>query len=245
MPRGGKLTIETMNTELTQDYAEQHVEVRAGQYVMLAVSDTGTGIAPEHLKRVFEPFFTTKDKSRGTGLGLAMVYGFIKQSGGHVCLYSEAGHGTTVKLYLPRAAGAVGPVPESPAQLPAAGGSETILLVEDDELVRRYAYDQLAWLGYHVIEARDARQALAILRERVHVDLLFTDVVMPGESGRQLADEAVRLRPGLKVLYTSGYTESAIVHHGRLDPGVHLLNKPYRREQLGRHVRAALDEAAG
>jgi PAS domain S-box-containing protein len=240
MSDGGKLTIETSNTELEQHYADQHVEVRPGQYVLLAVSDTGTGIAPEHLNRVFEPFFTTKDKSRGTGLGLAMVYGFVKQTGGHVCLYSEPGEGTTVKLYLPRAVDAAEPAPEARPELPAAGGTETILLVEDDELVRRYAHDQLSSLGYQVIEAHDAQQALVVLRSDAHVDLMFTDVVMPGKSGRQLADEAARIRPGLKILYASGYTESAIVHHGRLDAGVSLLSKPYRRDQLARSIRATL-----
>lgn len=244
MPDGGKLTIETSNTELEQHYADQHVEVRPGQYVLLAVSDTGTGIAPEHLNHVFEPFFTTKDKSRGTGLGLAMVYGFVKQSGGHVCLYSEPGEGTTVKLYLPRAVDAAEPVLEVRPQLPGIGGTETILMVEDDELVRRHAYNQLTSLGYRVIEAHNAQQALVVLHSDAHVDLMFTDMVMPGKSGRQLADEAARIRPGLKILYVSGYTETAILHHGRLDAGVSLLSKPYRRDELARSIRAVLASAA-
>ncbi|MEO7549035.1 MAG: ATP-binding protein, partial [Ramlibacter sp.] len=241
MPQGGCLTIETANTQLDQDYARQHAEVKPGPYVMLAVSDSGTGIAAENLARVLEPFFTTKEKGKGSGLGLAMIYGFVKQSGGHVNIYSEQGHGTTVKLYLPRAPEAAMPPPTRAAPGQAQpGGNESILLVEDDALVRRYANDQLAGLGYRVIQAHDGAQALETLRGGQPIDLLFTDVVMPGMSGRQLADAACRMRPGLKVLYTSGYTESAIVHHGRLDPGVQLLGKPYRREELAQRVRAAL-----
>jgi PAS domain S-box-containing protein len=240
MPDGGRLTIETGNVRLDQDYADQHADVRPGQYVMVAVTDSGTGIAPEHLGRIFEPFFTTKEKGKGTGLGLPMVYGFIKQSGGHISLYSEPGEGTTVKLYLPRIT-ADQVAAEVRETVHPSGGTETILLVEDDDMVRRYAYDQLVTLGYRVIEAADGRQGLQIIRERADIDLLFTDVVMPGGmSGRQLADEAKKLRPGLKVLYTSGYTENAIVHHGRLDPGVLLLAKPYRRAELARFVREAI-----
>jgi CheY-like chemotaxis protein len=242
MPDGGRLTIETGNVRLDQDYADQHADVRPGQYVMVAVTDSGTGIAPEHLGRIFEPFFTTKEKGKGTGLGLPMVYGFIKQSGGHISLYSEPGEGTTVKLYLPRIT-ADQVAAEVRETVHPSGGTETILLVEDDDMVRRYAYDQLVTLGYRVIEAADGRQGLQIIRERADIDLLFTDVVMPGGmSGRQLADEAKKQRPGLKVLYTSGYTEDTIVHQGRLDPGVLLLAKPYRRAELARFVREALTE---
>jgi PAS domain S-box-containing protein len=239
MPGGGQLTLETSNVHLGQDYAQAQVELQPGPYVMLAVSDTGTGIAPEHLGRVFEPFFTTKEKGKGTGLGLAMIYGFAKQSGGHVAIYSEQGQGTTVKLYLPRAAEATR-VEEAVVQEQAQGGSESILLVEDDAMVRRYAHDQLRALGYRVIEAAGGAQALDLLKGGDAIDLLFTDVVMPGMSGRVLADLALAQRPGLKVLFTSGYTENAIVHHGRLDPGVHLLGKPYRRQELARRVREAL-----
>ena len=241
MPNGGRLTIETANMRLDEEYAAQHVEVRPGQYVMLAVSDTGTGIAPEHLGRVFEPFFTTKEQGKGTGLGLAMVFGFMKQSGGHLNIYSEFGHGTTVRMYLPRSIAAnqqrivSSPVTES------VGGSETILLVEDEDLVRQYARDQLVTLGYQVVEAPNGPLALDIIRTRPDIQLLFTDVVMPGGmNGRDLVQLACALRPGLRVLYASGYTESAIVHHGRLDPGVHLLTKPYRRPDLARKVREAL-----
>ena len=237
MPEGGRLTIETGDAHLSEDYAAHNADVRPGQYVMLAVSDTGTGIDPAHVRRVFEPFFTTKAAGKGTGLGLAMIYGFVKQSGGHVSVYSEPGAGTTFRLYLPRALETATAPRRVVETLPVAGGHETVLLVEDDPMVRRYAFDQLVALGYRVIEAHSGAQALTILREGQAVDLLFTDVVMPGMSGRQLADQATELRPGLKVLFTSGYTENAIVHHGRLDPGVHLLSKPYRREDLARRLR--------
>ena len=242
MPTGGKLTLETANAALDQRYADQHPDVAPGQYVMLAVSDTGVGIPPEHLARVFEPFFTTKEKGRGTGLGLAMVYGFAKQSAGHVGVYSEPGHGTTIKLYLPRAQGAR-PAPVDPkAQEPAIrGGTESVLVVEDDEPVRQLACLELRALGYRVLEAPNGADALRIVESDEPIELLFTDVVMPGGmSGRQLADAARQLRPGLRVLYTSGYTENAIVHHGRLDPGVMLLPKPYRRADLARAIRTAL-----
>jgi signal transduction histidine kinase/ActR/RegA family two-component response regulator len=245
MPGGGRLTLETANAALDQRYADQHADVVPGQYTMVAVSDTGTGIEPAHLARVFEPFFTTKEKGKGTGLGLAMVYGFVKQSGGHVGIYSERGHGTTVKLYLPRA---VGPRAETAPPVAAAelrGGAETVLVVEDDEPVRLLAGLELRAMGYRVIEAASGAEAMRVLEQGETVDLLFTDIVMPGGmSGRELADAAWRLRPGLRVLFTSGYTENAIVHHGRLDPGVQLLPKPYRRADLARAVRVALERPA-
>ena len=240
MVQGGRLTIETANTHLSQDYADQHVEVVPGQYVMVAVSDTGLGIAPENLERVFEPFFTTKETGKGTGLGLSMVYGFIKQSEGHIKIYSELGQGTTIKMYLPRFWGDTEPQPRQ-VDRSVVGGSELILLVEDEELVRRYAHDQLVNLGYRVLVATNGPTALILLRQRDDIDLLFTDVVMPGGmSGRELAYLARRFRPGLNVLYTSGYTENAIVHHGRLDPGVQLLSKPYGRAELSQKIRDAL-----
>ncbi|MGB3201036.1 MAG: PAS domain S-box protein [Nodosilinea sp.] len=240
MVQGGRLTIETANTHLSQDYADQYAEVVPGQYVMVAVSDTGLGIAPENLERVFEPFFTTKETGKGTGLGLSMVYGFIKQSGGHIKIYSELGQGTTVRMYLPRFWGDTEPQPQL-VDSALVGGSELILLVEDEDLVCRYAHDQLVNLGYRVLVATNGPDALILLRQRDDIDLLFTDVVMPGGmSGRELADLAQRLRPGLKVLYTSGYTENAIVHHGRLDPGVQLLSKPYSRAELSQKIRDAL-----
>jgi len=208
---------------------------------LITVTDTGCGIAPDVLRRVFEPFFTTKDKGKGTGLGLAMVYGFIKQSDGHIRIFSELGHGTTVRMYLPRALGG------SPHAAVAAGafriihGTETILLVEDDEQVRRFALSQLKSLGYNVLQAHNGVEAMELIERNERIDLLFTDVVMPGMSGRQLADSARQRRPGLKVLFTSGYNEDAVVHHGRLDHGVQLLPKPYRRRELAKRIRSIFD----
>jgi len=240
MPDGGKLTIELSNSALDDAYAAVHREVMPGQYVMLAVTDTGHGMAPEILERVFEPFFTTKPEGAGTGLGLAMVYGFVKQSGGHVKIYSEPGHGTTVKLYLPRTqqAEVARHQEESKAE---RGNGETILVAEDDDAVRVSVVTQLAELGYRVLAAANGEAALEVLTRGEAIDLLFTDVVMPGAlNGRTLADQARRIAPELPVLYTSGYTENAIIHHGRLDEGVTLLSKPYRLSQLARAVRAAL-----
>jgi CheY-like chemotaxis protein len=238
---GGRLRIETKNVELDEDYAAGHVDVKSGQYVSITVTDTGCGIAPDVLRRVFEPFFTTKDKGKGTGLGLAMVYGFIKQSDGHISIFSEPGQGTTVRMYLPRAVG------DSPHAAVATGafriihGTETILLVEDDEQVRRFALSQLKSLGYNVLQAQNGVEAMELIERNERIDLLFTDVVMPGMSGRQLADSARRRRPGLRVLFTSGYNEDAIVHHGRLDHGVQLLPKPYRRRELAKRIRSIFD----
>jgi PAS domain S-box-containing protein len=241
MPPGGKITLETSNAWIDQDYAERHPDVAPGQYVLLSVSDTGSGMSAEHLARVFEPFFTTKGVGKGTGLGLSMVYGFLKQSRGHVKLYSEPGHGTTARLYLPRADGP----PEAKTTVVRTEqdfrGTASLLVVEDDPLVLRHARGVLVGLGYRVTVADTGVAALAILRERSDFALLFTDVVMPGGlNGRQLAEAAVALHPALKVLYTSGYTENAIVHHGRLDRGVHLLPKPYRSIDLARKVHAVL-----
>lgn len=243
MPGGGRLTIETDNIRLDEAYASRYADLQPGDYVMLAVSDTGHGIEPQVIAQVFDPFFTTKEKGKGSGLGLAMVYGFAKQSNGHVNVYSEPGHGTTIRLYLPRSIQAADQLTKASGQSPLCGGREAILLVEDDEMVRTYASGQLAALGYQVMEAPDGNHALDIVRSGVAIDLLFTDVVMPGMGGRQLVDQARLLRPGLKVLYTSGYTENAIVHHGRLDQGVYLLSKPYRRAVLAIKVREALDSS--
>jgi CheY-like chemotaxis protein len=242
MPSGGSLAIETKNTYLDEAYADMHVEVTPGNYVMIAVSDTGYGIAPKDLERVFDPFFTTKEVGKGTGLGLIMVYGLVKQSNGHIKIYSEQGHGTTVKLYLPRASGLDQGSGEMLSLSPLEGGHEAILVVEDDALVRRYVITQIHSLGYTTLEAANAKQALELIDSDAVIDLLFTDVIMPGSmNGRQLADEALKRRPRLKVLFTSGYTENAIVHHGRLDAGVLLLAKPYRKPELARMIRTALD----
>jgi len=241
MPNGGKLTIETGNIVLDESYANMHSELAPGSYVMIAVSDTGSGIPAALLERVFEPFFTTKEVGRGTGLGLSMVFGFVKQSGGHVKIYSEEGHGTSVKIYLPRATGLQQTAAEALVSGTVEGGKETILVVEDDTMVRRYVMTQIESLGYTTLEAANASEALRIVDEAPAIDLLFTDVIMPGGmNGRQLVEEALRRRPNLKTLYTSGYTENAIVHHGRLDSGVLLLVKPYRKAELARMIRLAL-----
>jgi PAS domain S-box-containing protein len=246
MNGGGHLTLETRNVRIDDELALRQAELSPGAYVMLAVSDTGTGIAPEHLARVFEPFFTTKPAGKGTGLGLSMVYGFIKQSRGHVKIYSEPGQGTSVKLYLPVASRSDEGV--GAETLPGAldlTGCECILLVEDDELVRRYAEQQLTSLGYVVLTAENGAKAMALVRSRSDIDLLLTDVVMPGGmNGQQLADEAQALRPGLRVLFCSGYADNALVHHGRMTRGMHLLSKPYGRRELARKVRMALADPA-
>ncbi|MDO8535079.1 MAG: ATP-binding protein [Xanthobacteraceae bacterium] len=241
MPDGGKLTIETAKVVLDEQYAASHSEVRAGPYAMIAITDTGTGIPEAIRQKVFEPFFTTKQTGKGTGLGLSMVYGFVKQSGGHIKIYSEVGHGTSVKIYLPRADAAEIFLEEAAALVPELAGIETVLVVEDDPLVRDNACGHLASLGYKIIQAADANAGLGVLRDRDDIDLLFTDVILPGGmSGRELAEAACKLKPSLKVLFTSGYTENAIIHQGRLDRGVLLLAKPYRRAELGRMVRLAL-----
>jgi PAS domain S-box-containing protein len=243
MPGGGKLMIETENVVLDENYAEQRVDVVPGDYVRISISDTGIGMSAEDVSRAFEPFFTTKARGQGTGLGLSMVYGFVKQSGGHVAIYSELGHGTVVTLYLRRARGQNEPVARvEPGDI--AGHGERILLVEDDDLVRAHAVQLLGSLGYGVVVASNGPEALELLRDGVPCDLLFTDVIMPGGmTGPKLAEAAHALRPGLPVLYTSGYTENAIVHHGRVDPGVNLLHKPYRKPELAAKIRLVLGTA--
>jgi PAS domain S-box-containing protein len=239
MPNGGKLLLETHRVVLDDAYAQANADVRPGPYVMLAVSDTGTGMQQSVQDKAFEPFFTTKEVGKGSGLGLSMVYGFVKQSGGHIKIYSEEGHGTTIKLYLPPGEG----VAEATAAIApqAEGGAETIFVVEDDTLVRNFVTAQLQSLGYKTVAAADSRAALQLIEAGQAFDLLFTDVVIPGGmSGRELADEVAKRRPGVKVLYTSGYTDNAIVHHGKLDDGVMLLTKPYRRNQLAEMIRKAL-----
>jgi len=243
MLQGGKLTIETDNVDLDRNYSKRNEGVSAGPYVMVSIADTGTGMTPEVVTRAFEPFFTTKEVGKGTGLGLSMVYGFAKQSNGHVKIYSEAGHGTNVKLYLPRSE-----QPDKPSIAPgdrtdALGRGETILIVEDDEMVHTYVTRQIKSLGYRVLSAQNGLEALKILRQGTQIDLLFTDVVMPGGmDGPELVVEARRLRRELKVLYTSGYTENSVVRQRKLDPGVELLSKPYRRHELAAKLRKVLDD---
>jgi len=240
MAGGGKLTIETSNVILDDGYASTNVDVAAGNYVMIAVTDSGHGIPAGILSRVFEPFFTTKDVDKGSGLGLSMVYGFVKQSNGHIKIYSEEGHGTTVRIYLPQASGTVAPA-ELTSDLRIEGGHETILVVEDDNLVRTFVLSQIQSMGYVTLAATNAAGALAIIDGPQHIDLLFTDMIMPGSmNGRQLADAALQRRTALKILFTSGYSNEAIIHHGHLDAGVLLLAKPYRKSDLARMLRAAL-----
>jgi PAS domain S-box-containing protein len=244
MPEGGKLTIEVSNARLDEAYAARHAEVAPGQYVMLAISDTGSGMPPELLDKVFEPFFTTKEVGKGTGLGLSMVYGLVKQSGGHVKIYSESNRGTTVKIYLPRLHDEVALVDEvDPAEaLEESDLQELVLLVEDDEDVRAYTADCLRELGYRVVEAASGEDAVALVKQTLEeIDLLFTDVVMPGMTGEELAAELRRDRPDLKVLYASGYTRDAIVHSGRLQRGVALLQKPFNFAELARKLRDVLE----
>ncbi|MDB0573918.1 PAS domain S-box protein [Ralstonia solanacearum] len=240
MPEGGKLTLELSNATLDDEYVVSLPEVTAGQYVMLAVTDTGTGMSQEVMERALDPFFTTKPEGPGTGLGLSMAYGFIKQSGGHLRLYSEVGEGSTVRVYLPRSTA----TPVDTGRGTASGlkhGTETILVVEDDLEVRETVVELLTGLGYAVLKASNADQALTVVESGVHIDLLFTDVVMPGSlRSPEMAHQAVQILPALKVLYTSGYTRNAIVHGGRLDPGVELLSKPYSRQQLAFKIREVL-----
>ncbi|HMJ43791.1 MAG TPA: CHASE3 domain-containing protein [Pseudolabrys sp.] len=247
MPNGGKLMLETTNVVLDVAYSRNNPDAVPGTYVLIAVSDTGTGMSAEMCEKVFEPFFTTKEAGKGTGLGLSMVYGFVKQSGGHIKIYSEEGHGTTIRLYLPVADGSAD-APVAGIGPAVQGAGETIMVVEDDALVRGFVIAQLNSLGYRTVAAEDGRTALEYVESGQPFDLLFTDVVMPGGmTGRQLAAKVSSRQPGTKILYTSGYTENAIVHHGRLDRGVMLLSKPYRKSELARMVRLAITDgvAAG
>jgi signal transduction histidine kinase len=240
MADGGKLTIETSNVVLDDAYVGMNGEVAAGNYVMIAVGDSGHGIPADVLERVFEPFFTTKDVDKGSGLGLSMVYGFVKQSNGHIKIYSEVDHGTTVRIYLPQASDVVHPA-EVAIVSSIEGGSETILVVEDDNLVRNFVVAQIKSLGYVTLAAINAAEAMAYIDSPQQIDLLFTDMIMPGSmNGRTLADAALRHRASLKVLFTSGYSQETIIHHGHLDADVLLLAKPYRKSDLARMIRAAL-----
>ena len=243
MPEGGKVTIEASNAFLDEEYARGNPEVVVGQYVVICVADTGEGMPPEVQSRAFEPVFTTKEPGHGTGLGLSQVYGFVKQSGGHVKIYSERGQGTTVKLYFPRLV-AGGSVTEIEAEEPAAKGEqgETILLVEDDNDLRDYLADLLRELKYRVLTAADGPGALKIAeRHGIRIDLLLTDIIMPGMNGRELAMKLDELRRGTPILFMTGYSRNAVVHHGRLDAGVDVLQKPVSQADLAARVRAALD----
>jgi nitrogen-specific signal transduction histidine kinase/CheY-like chemotaxis protein len=244
MPDGGKLTIETANCYLDEAYCSMHADLIPGQYVGVFVTDTGSGMSEDVIDKAFEPFFTTKETGQGTGLGLSQVYGFVKESGGHVKIYSEVGQGTCVKLYLPRQRGAAAaPDPKfEPLLPPRACQDETVLVVEDDPDVRTYTVEMVSDLGYRVLSAPDGPIALQVLDAHPELRLLFTDVGLPGGmNGRQLADSARQRRPGIKVLFTTGYARNAIVHHGRLDPGVQVVFKPFTYSDLAAKLRKAFD----
>jgi CheY-like chemotaxis protein len=244
MPEGGKLTIETGNAYFDDEYVARQAGVAAGQYVMVAVTDTGTGMTEEVREKAFDPFFTTKASGIGTGLGLSQVYGFVKQSGGHVKIYSEPTQGTTIKIYLPRYLGADATVGETAERgaLPTGDGGTTVLVVEDEAGVRCYSAEALRELGYRVLEADSPAVALRLIDAEVDIKLLFTDVVMPDMNGRKLSEAAIAKRPDLKVLFTTGYTRNAIVHNGMLDPGVNLIPKPFTLDQLARKIADVLKE---
>ena len=244
MPEGGKLTIETSNAYLDEGYCQQHAGVAPGQYILIAVTDNGGGMSAETIDRAFEPFFTTKEAGKGTGLGLSQVYGFMKQSDGHVKIYSESGEGTTIKLYLPRRDGNEAAHSADESVSSERGRAETILIVEDDDGVRQYASEILRDLNYQIIEAKDSASALRLLDADKKFDLLLTDVVLPGKNGRELATEVERRRPGTKVIFMTGYSRNAIVHHGRLDPGTALIQKPLIERVLAQKIRQILDSGS-
>jgi len=245
MPRGGRVVVETSNADLDEAFAKKHVPTRPGSYVMLAVSDTGSGMDQATQARIFEPFFTTKQLGKGTGLGLATVYGIVKQSNGYIWVYSEPGMGSTFKIYLPRVDAEVSQEEARETTTPLPGGSETVLLVEDDRTVRLLAGEMLRMNGYNVLQARNGREALDLVRGHDHpIHLLLTDVVMPQMSGRQLAESIADIQPGIRVLYMSGYTDGVIAHHGVLDAGVAYLQKPFTADFLARKVREVFDARA-
>ena len=244
MPEGGKLLIETVNVDLDAAYCARHPYVRPGRFVMLAVSDTGHGMSEEVKRQIFEPFFTTKPKGTGTGLGLATIYGVVKQANGSIEVYSEVGQGTTFKIYLPRYEAGAARTPEPSLPMELSGGSETVLFVEDEEIVRNLGARILEGLGYKVMEASNGDEAIARAMEYgERIDLLMTDVVMPGMHGRELANRLTGIHPETRVLFTSGYTDNAIVHHGVLDEGVSFIGKPYSPSALAKKVRDVLDKA--
>ena len=244
MPDGGKLTIETANASLDEVYAAQNVGAQAGQYVLVSVSDTGTGMPPEVAAKAFDPFFTTKGAAKGTGLGLSQVFGFVKQSGGHIKIYTELEQGTTVKIYLPRYVGDAAAEPAARGSVeetvPLGEAATTVLVVEDDERMLTLAVEALRDLGYSVLHADRPAAALRVIAEHPEITLLFTDVVMPGMSGRKLAEEALKQRPDLKVIFTTGFSRNAVIHNGVLDRDVNFLSKPFTLQQLARTVAAVL-----
>jgi CheY-like chemotaxis protein len=242
MPGGGKIVIETANVDLDDVYCTLHPYVIPGRYVMLAVSDTGQGMSEEVQSHVFEPFFTTKERGSGTGLGLATTYGAVKQSGGYIEVESEVGKGTTFKIYLPRVE-EEGKTLKDGRLVDLPGGAETVLLVEDEDTVRNLCSRILGELGYQVIQARSGAEAVAAAGRDDRIDLLLTDVVMPGMSGKELATQLVLRHPEMKVLFMSGYTDDAIVHHGVLDEGVSFIGKPYTPSALARKVRQVIEKA--
>ncbi|HEX7800095.1 MAG TPA: PAS domain S-box protein [Asticcacaulis sp.] len=246
MPDGGRLTIETQNAHLDQRYVASELGILPGQYVLIAVTDSGAGMTEDVMRKAFDPFFTTKDVGKGTGLGLSQVYGFVKQSGGHIKIYSEVGEGTTIKIYLPRHLGPAedGGDPGRTETPPPADRGELILVVDDEDLVRRFSVEALTELGYRVLEASSAQAALAMILDRPDVDLLFTDIVMPEMNGKKLADLVREKRPDLPVIYTTGYTRNAVVHNGTLDPDVELISKPFTIEELATRVRTVLEAKA-
>ncbi|HTV38829.1 MAG TPA: ATP-binding protein, partial [Xanthobacteraceae bacterium] len=241
MPNGGKLTIETQNVYLDEAYCSANTDLSPGQYVMVAITDRGGGMTPEVATRAFDPFFTTKPAGKGTGLGLSQVYGFIKQSSGHIKIYSEIGAGTTVKIYLPRLYRQAEEFKRTGLKPASGDPDEIVLVVEDDPLMRRTSCDSLRELGYTVLEGETAAAALTMIADTPSISLLFTDVVMPETNGKKLADEAWKKRPDLKVLFTTGYTRNAVVHGGVLDPDVNFISKPFTMQQLASKVRAVLD----
>ena len=244
MPDGGKITIEAGNAHLDEHYAARNIDAVAGDYVLLSVSDTGVGMAPEVIARAFDPFFSTKDPGKGTGLGLSMVYGFARQSGGHVKIYSEVGIGTTLKLYLPRSDNTAPQIEAIPIRRVAPNGNKTIVVVEDDEDMRALAVAQLGRLGYTTLAAADGRQGLELIERHDEVAVLLTDLTLPGGlAGREVAALAMARRPNLRVVYMSGYTEDAVIQQGRLDPGIRMLQKPFRQEELAAQIDAALFNA--
>lgn len=240
MPEGGRLTLETANCHLDDRYSRLHPGVPPGQYVLIAVTDTGTGMPPEVAAKAFDPFYTTKDVGKGTGLGLSQVFGFVKQSGGHVKIYSEPGEGTTIKIYLPRFLGQAEAEKET-VETQEFRGTETILVVEDDPAVLDLTVASLRELGYEVLQGRNAKEGLNVLAAHQDIALMVTDIVMPDLNGRKLADQALQLMPDLKILFMTGFTKNAVVHNGVLDSGVHFLAKPFTIDELSRKVREAIE----